>query len=152
MLEAETNTNILAMSISKQPYSLRCLDYHEICEKDIDYNSSLSSATTHSSAEHVATIAKSTSWLRLWDLALDRGVHRIRCLQTLFKALSYRIFDNFICPSCRATLPANTLLLDHICQMHSEAVNHMSHQEIISCLVLADADSIFSCKLYSFFS
>ena len=106
-------------------------------KKDIiksDYDSLFSSATTHPSAKHVATIAKLTSWLRLWDLAqwaLDRGVHSTRCLQTLLKALSCRIFENFICPSCRATIPANTLLLDHICQMHSEAVNHMSHQEII---------------------
>ena len=125
----------------------------EICKEDIiksDYESLLSSATTHPSTKHTrVTIAESTSWLQLWDLGLDQGVKGTRCLQTPLKALSYRIFNNFTCPSCNAILPANTLLLEHMCQMHTEAVNHMSHQESISSLVLAEAGSIFSCKLYS---
>ena len=31
-------------------------------------------AATHTSAKYVATVAETTSWCRLWDLALDCGV------------------------------------------------------------------------------
>ena len=97
------------------------------------------------------TIAKSTSWLQLWDLALDRGVHGTHRLQTLLKALSYRMFDNFIHLSFRATLRTTQCCYTLICQMHFEAVSHMSYQEILFCLVLAEANSIFSCKLQFFY-
>ena len=57
-----------------------------------DFEALLSSASNHPSARLVATVAETTSWCRLWDIALDRGMHGTRGLQTLLKELSHRIF------------------------------------------------------------
>ena len=89
-------------------------------------------------------MAQTTSWCRLWDLALDRGVQGIRGLQTLLKELSRRTFDNFLCQACGATLDKDSQWFDHICQNHPDAVNNLSSEDIISGLKEANVDVIFS--------
>ena len=56
-----------------------------------DFEALLSSASNHPSAKLVATVAETTSWYRLWDIALDRGMQGTSGLQTLLKELSHRI-------------------------------------------------------------
>ena len=53
-----------------------------------DFEALLSSASNNPSAKLVATVAETTSWCRLWDIALDRGMQGTRGLQTLLKELS----------------------------------------------------------------
>ena len=50
-----------------------------------DSEALLSSASNDPSAKLVATVAETTSWCRLWDIALDRGMQGTRVLQTLLK-------------------------------------------------------------------
>ena len=96
------------------------------------------------SAKYVASVANTTSWCRLWDLALDRGVQGTRGLQTLLKVISLRIYKNSLCPSCDHSLPAHSLWFDHLCSEHPDVVNHLTCSDILSCLKEADADKIFA--------
>ena len=43
-----------------------------------DFEMLLSSAATHPSAKLVATVAETTSWCQLWDIALDCGAGNTR--------------------------------------------------------------------------
>ena len=92
MLEAEASTNVLAQCLENPtdaPAIVKSMK-QEILKSD--FEALLSSAATHPSAKYVAEVAKTTSWCRLWDLALDRGVQGTRGLQTLLKTLSRRIY------------------------------------------------------------
>ena len=43
-----------------------------------DFEALLSSASDHPSSKLVATVAETTSWCWLWDIALDRDVQETR--------------------------------------------------------------------------
>ena len=109
-----------------------------------DFEALLSSASNHPSAKLVATVAETTSWCRLWDIALDRGMQGTCGLQTLLKQLSRRILECFSCRLCGAFLSKDSLWFDHICINHPDVVNDLSCEEIISGLKEANADFIFS--------
>ena len=57
-----------------------------------DFEALLSFASNHPSAKLVATVAETTSWCRLWDIALDLGVQGMHSLQTLLKEPSRTMF------------------------------------------------------------
>ena len=60
-----------ASKIHKMPFHSKILKKKPLLKKDFDL---LASSMTHSSARLVASVATSTSWCPLWDLALDRGI------------------------------------------------------------------------------
>ena len=110
-----------------------------------DFEMLLLSAATHPSAKLVATVAETTSWCRLWDITLNRGVWGTCSLQTLLKELSRRTYEGFSCRSCSASLSKDSLWFDHnICTNHPDVVNDLSCKEIISGLKEANNDFIFS--------
>ena len=144
MLEADVSTNVLALCLQNPtdaPSIVKSMR-KEIIQSDFDVL--LRYAATHPSAKYIASVAEVTSWCRLWDLALDRGIRGTRGLQTLLKVLSHRIYEDSLCPSCGASLGTDSLWIDHICLAHSDVVNHLSRSEIISKLKEADMDTIFS--------
>ena len=144
MLEAEMNTGVLTQCL-KNPTGAPTIvksRKKEILKSDLD--ALVSAATSHHSAKYVASVANTTSWCRLWDLALDRGVQGTRGLQTLLKVISLRIYKNSLCPSCDHSLPAHSLWFDHLCSEHPDVVNHLTCSDILSCLKEADADKIFA--------
>ena len=99
------------LSALKRPNT--CPSYREIDKKKYiraKFETLLSTATTHSSAKYVPTVAKDTSW----DLALDHGVSGTRGFQTQLKVLSHRIYKDSPCPSRGTSLCANSLWIDHI--------------------------------------
>ena len=53
-----------------------------------DFELLVEHSSTQNTAKIVASIAKTTSWCRLWDTALDRGVKGTRGLQTLLREMS----------------------------------------------------------------
>ena len=57
-----------------------------------DFEVLLSSAAIHLSPKYVATVAETTSWCRLWDIALDRGVQRTHGMQSLLVVKSLKTF------------------------------------------------------------
>ena len=80
------------------------------------------SSECSSSAAPAALIASHTSWRRLWDAALDKGVKGTRALQTLFKELC-RPSSCFKCSLCDRDVPLNTSCLQHACDVHSDVTD-----------------------------
>ena len=143
MLETKLDTHILTQCL-KYPTDSPAIV--KASKQDIlrsDYERLLLVSSTHPSAKHVATVAQSTSWSRLWDMALDHGIKGIQGLQLLLKMLSYRIFDH-LCPSCGTTLVQDLSWFEHMCLDHPNAVNGFTSEEIICGLQSVDADLIFS--------
>ena len=97
MLESELNTNVLALCLMNPENAPAIVKSMKTDIIKSDFEVLLSSAATHPSAKYVATVVETTSWCRLWDLALDRGVQGTCGVQSLLKELSRQIFDNFLC-------------------------------------------------------
>ena len=115
-----------------------------MCLLKSDFEALLSSASNHPSAKLVTTVAETTSWCQLWDIALDHGVQGTHSMQTLLKELSCRTFERFSCRSCGVSLSKDSLWFDHICTNHPDVTNDLLCKEIISGLKEANADFIFS--------
>ena len=66
----------------------------------MDWEKCLCDAQSHQSTHVVAEIASSTSWLKLWDMALDHGQQGTLSLQTLFRELSRPCYGSKPCHRC----------------------------------------------------
>ena len=86
MLESELNVLTLCLMNPEDTPATAKLMKTDIIKSD--FEGLLSSAATPPSAKYVATVAETTSWCRLWGLALDRGVQGTRGMQSLLKELS----------------------------------------------------------------
>ena len=132
MLESELNTNVLTLCLMNPENAPAIVKSMKTDIIKSDFEVLLSSAATHPSAKYVATVVETTSWCRLWDLALDRGVQGTCGVQSLLKELSREIFDNFLCWSCGTSLSKDSLWFNHICNNHPDAVTNLSCEEIMS--------------------
>ena len=144
MLGSEVSTSILAQCLNNPtdaPTIVKSMRQEILM---LDFEALLSSTTTHHPAKYIADVAKTTSWCQLWDAALDQGVQGTRGLQTLVKTLSQKIYRDSICASsmCGNSPEADSLWFDHICLAHPEIINHLSCEEVLSCLKDVDTDRI----------
>jgi hypothetical protein len=64
---------------------------------EADWEKCLHDALDHQSTAAAAEIASSTSWLKLWDMALDHGT---ASLQALFRELTRPEFGSKPCHRC----------------------------------------------------
>ena len=84
-------------------------------KKDIlkkDYDKLLpESLSHHHSMKLVATVAVSSSWRRLWDMALDRGPKWTHSMQFLFKELSCPCTGERLGKVCDHTIKCRNKLL-----------------------------------------
>ena len=144
MLESDLGTHFFAQCLVHPQEASSIV---KSCKASIlkqDFNLLLSSSSTHGTASLVASVAQTTSWCRLWDVALERGVQGTRGLQSLLKELSCRIFDDYDCKSCSMVLNKNTRWLEHLCDYHPDRVHKLSISQITSALKDIDVNIIFS--------
>ena len=73
-----------------------------------DWEKCLCDAQIHQSTHIVAKIASSTSWLKLWDMALDHGQQGTLSLQTLFRVSDGSEHHRGISPSPLPLSPLST--------------------------------------------
>ena len=61
----------------------------------------LANSSTNPSQQYVQAVASSIdgSWLRLWDLALERGVFGTTCVQAILRFLSLHAHSDGTCPA-----------------------------------------------------
>ena len=87
---------------------------------EVDWQKSLSDARNHQSTSVAAEIAPFTSWLKLWDMALDYGPLGTASLQGLYRELTRPSFGSKPCHLCD---------IDHLCGSY---FNHFisSHSSI----------------------
>ena len=70
----------------------------------------------HSSTDVAAEIADSTSWLKIWDLALDYGPCGTSAIQALFKTMTRPVFGSASCGFCENSVTATYLEHSLSCQ------------------------------------
>ena len=66
----------------------------------VDWESCITAARQHSSTALAASISSSTSWLKLWDMALDYGPRGTAAMQALYRTLTKPTFDQYTCAIC----------------------------------------------------
>ena len=96
---------------SRQPYLHLQKTFPSSTKKEIlqlDLSLLLSNAASHPSQKFVQAVAASQegSWLKIWDLALERGVFGTTCTQAVLRALSLHSLSDNTCPvpNCSVTL------------------------------------------------
>ena len=85
MLESSLGTSVLARCLNDpNEATSTVLKYksHLIAK---DFEILLEQSSIHKTAKIAASVAKTTSWCRLWDISLDYGVKGTRGLQSLLK-------------------------------------------------------------------
>ena len=67
----------------------------------LDLSLLLADASTHPSQQYVQAVASNIdgSWLRLWDLALEKGVFGTTCVQAILRFLSLHAHSDGTCPA-----------------------------------------------------
>ena len=69
-----------------------------------DWEDCTTEASRHNSTATAARIATETSWMKLWDMALDYGPYGTDSLQALYRELTRPLFQPGICHICDAAL------------------------------------------------
>ena len=66
----------------------------------LDLSLLLADASIHPSQQYIQAVASSNygSWLKLWDLALERGAFGTTCVQAILRFLSLHAHSDGICP------------------------------------------------------
>ena len=90
----------------------------------------------------IAKIAKSVSWRKIWDGALDYGYRGTICVQAILRELSRPIFGERLCHLCN-NLVEDYLLL-HLCNAHPSLVRHESLTTIIDKISAVDMPFIIT--------
>ena len=66
----------------------------------VDWSTCITEASHHSSTILASQIASKTSWLQLWDMALDQGPRGTKHLQALYRELTRPQFKPDTCHLC----------------------------------------------------
>ena len=128
MLESRLDTCVLAKCLSDP---VNAPDIIKRSKEDTilsDFKMLLSSTSSRpTSAAQAAIIAFQTSWRRLWDVALDKGVKGTRVMQTIFKELCHPS-SCFKCSLCDSEIPSNNIsCLQHACEIHPNEMENTSY-------------------------
>ena len=92
--QSDFTSEVLASSQNVSNPSLKKAILH------LDLSRLLADASAHPSQKHVAAIASNSdgSWLKLWDVALDKGVFGTTCIQAVLRFLSLHSNSDGSCP------------------------------------------------------
>ena len=86
---------------------------------ELDFSSLLKESKTHSSTSVAAEIAESTSWLKIWDLALDYGPRGTSAIQAFFSIMTRPVYGSAPCAFCEDSVTAT--YLGHFLSCHLPA-------------------------------
>ena len=144
MLESSLGTGVLAMCLNEPGKASSIVAEQKPHLISKDFQLLIEHSLSHKSAKLVAEVVQTTSWCRLWDIALDRGVKGTRGLQTLLREMCRPIFTNSVCTLCEADIDQNSLWFEHICCKHPDIVNNRSVSQVITSLCKLDHEEIFA--------
>ena len=108
-LEQEYDTNFTQAILTDSDVSINSI-FKALKEADQDYTRSLVSKST--SLKHLAV---SIPWLKLWDIARDRGIQGARSLQAILRVLTAPVFADMKCNFCNVDISNYS---DHVLQTH----------------------------------
>ena len=120
----------------------------EILKKDRE--KLMATCLEHRSTKNAAKIATYTSWLKLWDRALDSGPVGSEAMQNLYREMTRPLFGPNPCPRCSEVSLENTLsYFEHYVTEHLKITTSLtSVDEISSLLTSQDPDLTPIIKLF----
>ena len=101
----------------------------------IDWEACITDASHHSSTAVASRIASETSWMKLWDIALDYGPRGSSSLQALYRELTRPQLQPGVCHLCGTTL--DTPFFHHYTLYHTPPSDP---ERIINSLLSASSD------------
>ena len=93
----------------------------EVTNRDMELL--LSSCQEHMSTRIAAAVAKESSWIKLWDAALDRGTAGTTALQNLYRELTRPSYGSSPCPRCDVSDLEGNSYFEHYITTHSSLMN-----------------------------
>ena len=120
----------------------------EILKKD--RGKLMATCLEHRSTKNAAKIATYTSWLKLWDRALDSGPVGSEAMQNLYREMTRPLFGPNPCPRCSEVSLENTpSYFEHYVTEHLKTTTSLtSVDEISSLLTSQDPDLTPIIKLF----
>ena len=107
-----------------------------------DWNQTLHQALSHQSSKMVAKVAEVTSWMKIWDVTLDKGPRGTKSMLALLFEITKPAFGSKPCPYCDIE-ELDSSLFHHLMETHP--YDHVLVQEdpakISQLLVDIDSDS-----------
>ena len=116
MLESENGIDVLRLCLECPEAATAHVKLAKPEIINTDLTNLASSISPSSSTYLVCCVSKEVSWLKLWDLALDRGVHGTKLLQSLLFHLCRPVYKGFTCPMCSMTIDSRWF--SHLCSSH----------------------------------
>ena len=144
MLESSLGTSVLTRCLNEPSEVSSIVTENRSNLISRDFQLLIEHSLSHKTAKLVAAVAQTTSWCRIWDIALDRGVKGTRGLQALLRELGRPILNNSVCNLCNESLDQNSLWFEHLCCLHPDIVNNRSLSQVISSLHNLDHEAIFA--------
>ena len=106
----------------------------EILKKD--RGKLMATCLEHRSTKNAAKIATYTSWLKLWDRALDSGPVGSEAMQNLYREMTRPLFGPNLCPRCSEVSLENTLsYFEHYVTEHLKTTTSLTSVDEISSLL-----------------
>ena len=112
-----------------------------VCEQCMRVNNGKS--TDHMSTSYASEIAQQSSWLSLWDLALDGGTVGTTGLQNLYRELTRPVLTPK-CHLCLAELNREKPYFDHFIAKHSPHSDLLSSKEVCKQLASKNVSNLLT--------
>ena len=131
-LEQAYNTNFTQVILADNDTPI-CSIFEALEEADKELTWSLVSESSS-----LKLLANVIPWLKLWDIARDRGIQGARSLQAIIKVLTAPVFADTTCQFCNVGINEGTHYSDHVMQTHlSTSVDNIVR------LLKEESDDIF---------
>ena len=110
-----------------------------------DWYVTISQAEKHPSITHLTTFARQSSWMKVWDYALDRGSAGTNRALAVLKLVSAPVYGDRRCmlPSCQSPIESTDTMINHFIKEHQEITPFPDADKLLSEICLSP-DSLFN--------
>ena len=110
-----------------------------------DWYVTISQAEKHPSITHLTTFARQSSWMKVWDYALDRGSAGTNRALAVLKLVSAPVYGDRRCmlPSCQSPVESTDTMINHFIKEHQEITPFPDADKLLSEICLSP-DSLFN--------
>ena len=118
LLECEFGTSFVTQCLNDPENAHSVLQEAKVAPVSRDWEIVLEMAKCHQSTRHISDPRITSSWCKLWDLALDHGVRGTRLIQHLLRVMCRPVFGKRECPICNNFIHESTSYFEHVCSDH----------------------------------
>ena len=110
-----------------------------------DWYVTIPQAEKHPSITHLTTFARQSSWMKVWDYALDRGSSGTNRALAVLKLVSAPVYGDRRCmlSRCQSPVESTDTMIDHFIKEHQEITLFSDADKLLSEICLSP-DSLFN--------